>query len=79
MSSKSIGKVTDFTSCAPLEISTLNLGDQRECYVCIVQRAGSVHFQHTMRPSQARKLAELLRLAADECDGALFPPIAGPG
>jgi hypothetical protein len=41
--------------------------------VGFVQGAGSMRFQHDMTPEQARGLAVLLRLAADDAEAIQLP------
>ena len=58
-------QIKDFVDMQTIEFEHLHhVGD----YVMITQSAGSMYFQHTMRPEQARFLASALLIAAEEAE-----------
>ena len=58
--------IKDFVDMHSVEIEPMrSTGDS---LVTIVQHAGSMHFQHTIRPDQARYMAAALQMAADEAE-----------
>lgn len=64
--------IKDFVDAHPMEIiDTVNKGRP---LVVLVQFSGSMHFQHAMRPEQARYMAAALQMAAEEVENATNKP-----
>lgn len=62
--------INNFCDSSPVEV---NAGEHSTCgqIVSIRQNMGSCHFQHSMRPDQARAMAAALIAGAEEME-ALF-------
>lgn len=60
--------INNFVNSAPVEVEFVN---HKDCgkLVNVTQFGGAMHFQHSMRPDQARFMAAALQLASDEADG----------
>jgi len=59
-------QIKDFCDVHCVEVEPWhNKGDK---LVLITQRAGSLSFQHTMRPDQARYMAAALQMAAEQAE-----------
>ena len=59
-------QIKEFCDLHAIEVEPMeHKGDK---FVLITQRAGSMAFQHTMRPDQAVFLASALHMAAEEAE-----------
>ena len=60
-------KINNFCNGAPIEIDGHGNANHG-ALVSIEQHHGAMNFQHSMRPDQAREMALLLHVAADEAE-----------
>lgn len=64
-------EINNFCDSCPVDISVLEVPNCGK-FVLIRQGAGSMCFQHTMRPEQAREMAEALLAAAEALEPTLL-------
>jgi len=62
--------INNFCGCEPVEV-TSNIDTQCGKLVSIIQRSGSMRFQHSMTPDQAREMAAALIAEANQLEMTL--------
>lgn len=67
-------QIKDFVDLHAIEVEAHESGEDR--LVLVMQKSGSMYFQHAMRIEQARFLASALQMAADEAE-AMQPAVKG--